>query len=89
MASKISKISKTKTEELLYELIESKTVLPCFNTTDPNVSLADTKDFDSFKLYVSDTGLFVTLMFMDWAVTENDVYAKLLFYNLPANLRYL
>lgn len=65
MASKISKISKTKTEELLYELIESKTVLPCFNTTDPNVSLADTKDFDSFKLYVSDTGLFVTLMFMD------------------------
>lgn len=65
MASKISKISKTKTEELLYELIESKTVLPCFNTTDPNVSLADTKDFDSFKLYVSDTGLFITLMFMD------------------------
>ena len=60
-----SKISKTKTEKLLYELIDSKTVLPCFNTTDPNVSLADTKDFDSFKLYVSDTGLFVTLMFMD------------------------
>lgn len=84
-----SKISKTKTEKLLYELIDSKTVLPCFNTTDPNVSLADTKDFDSFKLYVSDTGLFVTLMFMHWAVTENDVYAKLLFDNLPANLGYL
>ena len=89
MASAISKTSTAKTEELLYELIDSKTVLPCFNTTDPNVSLADTKDFDSYKLYVSDTGLFVTMMFMDRAVTENDVYAKLLSDNLPANLGYL
>lgn len=89
MASAISKTSTAKTEELLYELIDSKTVLPCFNTTDPNVSLADTKDFDSYKLYVSDTGLFVTMMFMYRAVTENDVYAKLLSDNLPANLGYL
>ena len=89
MASTISKTSTARTEELLYELIDSKTVLPCFNTTDPNVSLADTKDFDSYKLYISDTGLFVTLMFMDRAVTENDVYAKLLSDNLPANLGYL
>lgn len=87
--SAISKTSTAKAEELLYELIDSKTVLPCFNTTDPNVSLADTKDFDSYKLYVSDTGLFVTMMFMDRAVTENDVYAKLLSDNLPANLGYL
>lgn len=89
LTSAISKTSSTRTEELLYELIDSKTVLPCFNTTDPNVSLADTKDFDSYKLYVSDTGLFVTMMFMDRSVTENDVYAKLLSDNLPANLGYL
>lgn len=89
IAGAISKTSTERNEELLYELIDSKTVLPCFNTTDPNVSLADTKDFDSYKLYVSDTGLFVTLMFMDRAVTENDVYAKLLSDNLPANLGYL
>ena len=89
MKSAISKTSSARTEELLYELIDSKIVLPCFNTTDPNVSLADTKDFDSYKLYVSDTGLFVTMMFMDQSVTENDVYAKLLSDNLPANLGYL
>ena len=89
MASAISRTSTVRAEELLYELIDSKTVLPCFNTTDPNVSLADTKDFDSYKLYVSDTGLFVTMMFMDRTVTENDVYAKLLSDNLPANLGYL
>ena len=60
----IGKRGKTKTDELLFELIDSKTILPCFNSTDPRVSLTDTKDFDSYKLYLSDTGLFVTLMFM-------------------------
>ena len=85
----IGKKNNRKAEELLYELIDSKTVLPCYNSTDPRVSLTDTKDFDSYKLYLSDTGLFVTLMFMDRPVTENDVYAKLLSDKLPANLGYL
>ena len=49
----------------------------------------NTKDFDSYKLYLSDTGLFVTLIFIDRPVTENDIYAKLLSDKLPANLGYL
>lgn len=85
----IGKKNNTKSEELLYELIDSKTVLPCYNSTDPRVSLTDTKDFDSYKLYLSDTGLFVTLMFIDRPVTENDVYAKMLSDKLPANLGFL
>lgn len=85
----IGKKNNTKAEELLYELIDSKTILPCYNSTDPRVSLADTKDFDSYKLYLSDTGLFVTLMFIDRPVTENDIYAKLLSDKLPANLGFL
>ena len=89
IAVAIGKKNNTKAEELLYELIDSKTVLPCYNSTDPRVSLTDTKDFDSYKLYLSDTGLFVTLMFIDRPVTENDVYARLLSDKLPANLGYL
>lgn len=85
----IGKRGNTKADELLYELIDSKTILPCYNSTDPRVSLTDTKDFDSYKLYLSDTGLFVTLMFADRPVTENEVYAKLLSDKLPANLGYL
>ena len=85
----IGKKSNTQTEELVYDLIDSKTVLPCYNSTDPRVSLSDTKDFDSYKLYLSDTGLFVTLMFIDRPVTENDIYAKLLSDKLPANLGFL
>lgn len=30
----IGKRNNTKTEEFLYDLIDSKSVLPCFNTTD-------------------------------------------------------
>ena len=85
----IGKKNNTKAEELLYELIDSKTVLPCYNSTNPRVSLTNTKDFNSYKLYLSDTGLFVTLLFIDRPVTENDVYAKLLSDKLPANLGYL
>ncbi len=48
-----------------------------------------TRDLDSYKLYLADTGLFVTLMFMDRPVAENELYAKLLSDKLPANLGYL
>ena len=85
----IGKKNNTKAEELLYELIDSRTVLPCYNSTNPRVSLTNTKDFNSYKLYLSDTGLFVTLLFIDRPVTENDIYAKLLSDKLPANLGYL
>ena len=83
----IGKRNNTKAEELLYDLIDSRTVIPCYNSTDPGSSLTDTKDFDSYKLYLSDTGLFVTLMFRP--VAENNVYAKLLSDKLAANLGYL
>ena len=39
----------------------------------------DTKDFDRYKLYLLDTGLFITLMSVDCPMTEIDIYAKLLF----------
>lgn len=78
-----------KDEELLYELADSKTVLLSYNSTDPRVSLSMTKDVRSYKMYICDTGLFVTLMFMDRPEVENDIYAKLLSDKLPANLGYL
>ena len=62
ISAAVGKTNNIKSEELLYELIDSKTVLPYYNTTDPGVSLTDTKDFDSYKMYLSDIGLFVTLM---------------------------
>ncbi|MDO4197830.1 MAG: AAA family ATPase [Erysipelotrichaceae bacterium] len=78
-----------KTDELLYDLIDSKTVLACYNCTKPEASLSESKDLDSYKLYLADTGLFVTLMFIDRPSVENEIYAKLLSDKLPVNLGYL
>lgn len=89
VSAAIGKRKTSKDEKLVYELIDSKTVLPSYNTTDPRVSLSLSKDIDSYKLYVADTGLFVTLLFIDRPVAENEIYAKLLSDKLPANLGYL
>lgn len=78
-----------KDDGLIYDLIDSKTVIASYNSTDPRVSLSLTKDLSSYKLYIADTGLFVTLMFIDRPATENEIYAKLLADKLPANLGYL
>ena len=78
-----------KDDSLIYDLIDSKTVIASYNSTDPCVSLSLTKDLSSYKLYIADTGLFVTLMFIDRPATENEIYAKLLADKLPANLGYL
>lgn len=89
LSSALGKRVSLKAQELLFELIDSKTVLPCYNVIEPNVSLASSKDFDKYKLYLADTGLFVTLMFMDNLKSSNEIYSKLLSDKLPANLGYL
>ena len=70
-------------------MLDSKTVLISYNIDNPHVTLSDSKDLDSYKMYLADTGLFTTLMLMDRPLAENDVYAKLLSDKLPANLGYL
>jgi hypothetical protein len=78
-----------KDEERLFELIDSGLVLPCYNVTNPSVSLSQTKDSDCFKLYLSDTGLFTTMLFNDSENGVEDIYRKLLSDKLPADLGYL
>ena len=75
--------------ELIAELKDSKTVLVSYNTNDPDVGMSNTKDLSRFKLFLCDTGLFVTLMFKDKEFTENEIYRKLLSDKLSANLGYL
>lgn len=72
--------------EELAELRGSKTVLVAYHVNDPNVGMSGSVDLRKFKLYMADTGLFVTLMFKDADFTENIVYEKLLADKLPANL---
>lgn len=75
--------------ELIAELKDSKTVLVSYNVNDPNAGLSNTRDLSRFKMFLCDTGLFVTLMFKDKDFTENELYEKLLSDKLGVNLGYL
>lgn len=68
---------------------DSMTVNVAYHSNDPNAGLALTKDVERFKMYVGDTGLFITLAFRDKDFTENEIYQKLLNDKLSTNLGYV
>ena len=78
-----------KDEELLYDLLDSKTVLCCYNVTQASVALSQGKDFDTYKLYLADVGLFTTMLFNDESQVYEKIYSKLLSDKLDANLGFL
>lgn len=71
------------------EMEDSMTVNVTYHSDDPNAGLALTKNEEYFKMYASDTGLFVTLAFKDSDITENVIYDKLLNDKLSTNLGYV
>ena len=75
--------------ERLYNMLDSKTVLPCYNVLNPSVTLSQTMDNQTFKLYLADTGLFTTMIFSSSGETDENIYTKLLSDSLPADLGYL
>lgn len=74
---------------IVKDMEDSMTANIAFHTDDPNVGLALTKNEECFKIYASDTGLFITLAFMDADYTENVIYDKLLNDKLSTNLGYV
>jgi len=85
----IEQQTESKMAELLQDLEQSKTVLFCHHCTDPNVGMSLNKDLKRYKLFLADTGLFVTLCFWDKRYTDNVIYDKLLSDKLEANLGYV
>lgn len=75
--------------ERIAELADSKTVNVAYHANDPNAGLSQNKDLEKFKMFLCDTGLFVTLCFKDKDFTENVIYEKLLSDKLEANLGYV
>ena len=71
------------------ELINSRTILAARHVSEPGPGMALSQNPDQFKLFLTDTGLFITLAFKDRAFTDNIIYQKLLSDKLPANLGYL
>lgn len=80
---------QNKMDEMLHNLEESMTVNFAHHADNPTVGLPMHTDYGQYKMYVGDTGLFVTMAFWDKDVTENEIYQKLLSDKLPANLGYV
>ncbi len=85
----VSNVENEKMLQLLSDLEDSKTVNFAYNTDDPNVGMELSRDNTRYKLFVGDTGLFVTMAFWDKSYTENIIYNKLLSDKLAANLGYV
>lgn len=74
---------------ILEDMKNSMIVNVAYHADDPNVGMSLTKNLEKFKIYLHDTGLFVTSMFMDKKSTENVIYNKLLNDKLNTNLGYV
>ena len=75
--------------ELFSDISDSMTVNFASHANDPSVGFALHADYNNFKMYLADTGLFVTLAFMDRDYTENEIYRKLLSDKLAADLGFV
>lgn len=79
----------SRLSEVFSDIGESMVVSYAYRCTDPNVGMPLNSNPDDFKMYLADTGLFVTLAFMEKDYTENDLYRRLFADKLEANLGYI
>ena len=89
VASVLSDSERKNLSEVLRAMQDSMVVNFSFHSNDPNVGFPLNSNKEKYKMFVGDTGLFVTLAFWDKVITENVIYEKLLSDKLSANLGYV
>ncbi len=89
VGSVIENATSARLSELLMDMADSMTVNFAYHANDPSVGFSLHADYNCFKMFLADTGLFVTLAFMDRDYTENIIYRKLLSDKLSADLGYV
>ena len=88
--SVLGKKEKAETiDEFLRDMEDSLTVNFAHHSDNPSAGLPAHTDYSQYKMYMGDTGLFVTLAFWDKDITENVIYQKLLSDKLSADLGYV
>ena len=89
----ISSVIENQTVERMSEIItdieDSQTVTMAYHVNDPNVGMGMYKDFSRYKMFMADTGLFVTTAIIDKSYTEKIIYNKLLSDKLEAHIGYV
>ena len=75
--------------EMLRDLEDSMTVNFAHHANQPAVGLPLHTDYGQYKLFMGDTGLFITVAFWDKNAPDNEIYQKLLSDKLSADLGYV
>ena len=84
-----SNTNSDKILQLISELRESMTINMAYHANDPGVGMSLVMNLNKYKMYIGDTGLFITLAFKDKDFTENIIYQKLMSDKLDTNLGYV
>lgn len=89
VSSALSSRSPSFISDVIKDMADSMVVNIAYHANDPGVGFALSKDISRYKMFLTDTGLFITLAFWDKDYTENLIYDKLLSDKLDANLGYV
>ena len=68
-----------------YWLQDAGLVNLAYNTTEPNIGLKMSMDTNSFKCYLFDTGLLLSMAFDEKEIVDEEIYKKILFDKLSFN----
>lgn len=89
----VSSVIKNEKQDRVLDIIanmkDSLTINLAYHANNPSAGMSLYEDISKYKMFLSDTGLFTTLAFMDKDFTENIIYEKLLSDKLDTNLGYL
>ena len=72
-------------EGAFYWLSDACLINIAHNTTEPNIGLGQRIDSNSFKCYLFDTGLLLSMTFNEKAIISEEIYKKILFDKLSFN----
>lgn len=90
---KIKSATENKTvankSTIIADMIDSMVINIAYHANDPNVGMGLNKDYNRYKLFMNDTGLFLTLAFWNKSYIENTIYKKILSDKLSANLGFV
>lgn len=89
LSSVLDDSERKNIQGVLAEMKGSMVVNFAYHANDPSVGMSLHSDGDCYKMFVGDTGLFVTLAFWDKSHTDNIIYDKLLSDKLSADLGYV
>lgn len=89
IAGVIGNTRQETAESVIADMEDSMTINMAYHANDPSIGMNLHRNVSKYKMFMSDTGLFVTLAFKDKDFTENIIYQKLLSDKLSADMGYV